>query len=171
MRSSKPQSGNESSHTEVGIGSDDRCLEPHEPQGFTREYNSTCSTPYVSAPSSPDRVLGSGGFFYSAPVSPMHFEITSVASMVSSTLPPSPDNLVPLAFDFDFSGRFGSSGSGLTGSMTSADKLFLNRQIRPVKLSTHLERPQVLAPLMDLEHEDDEENGDHVDNNEVRGKN
>ncbi|KAK9033604.1 hypothetical protein V6N11_049791 [Hibiscus sabdariffa] len=96
----------------------------------------------------------------------MHFEITSVASMVSSTLPPSPDNLVPLAFDFDFSGRFGSSGSGLTGSMTSADKLFLNRQIRPVKLSTHLERPQVLAPLMDLEHEDDEENGDHVDNNE-----
>ncbi|KAK8605133.1 hypothetical protein V6N13_082589 [Hibiscus sabdariffa] len=54
--------------------------------------------------------------------------------------------------------------------MTSADELFLNGQIRPVKLSTHLQRPQVLAPLMDLEHEDDEENGDDVDNNGVRGR-
>ncbi|KAK8488276.1 hypothetical protein V6N11_066215 [Hibiscus sabdariffa] len=156
--------GNESSH----IGSDGRCFEPHEPE----EYDSTCSTPYVSAPSSPGRAPapGHGGFFYSAPASPMHFAITSLASMVSSTRPSSPDNSVPLAFEFDFSGRFGSSGSGPTGSMTSADELFLNGQIRPVKLSTHLERPQVLAPLMDLEHEDDEENGDHVDNNKVRGR-
>ncbi|KAK9035046.1 hypothetical protein V6N11_077097 [Hibiscus sabdariffa] len=98
----------------------------------------------------------------------MHFAIISVASIVSSTRPPaSLDNSVPLAFEFDFFGRFGSSGSGPTGSMTLANELFLNRKIRPVKLSTHLERPQVLAPLMDLEHEDDEENGDHVDNNEV----
>ncbi|GMI94324.1 hypothetical protein like AT3G62630 [Hibiscus trionum] len=166
-------SGIESSHTELGITADGRCLEPHEPQGFTEEYDSTCSTPYVSAPSSPGRApeLSSinGGFFYSAPASPMHFAITSVASMVSSTRPPSPDNSVPLGFEFEFSGRFGSPGSGQTGSMSSADELFLNGRIRPMKLSTHLERPQVLAPLMDLENEDDEENGD-VENSKVRGR-
>lgn len=44
--------------------------------------------------------------------------------------------------------------------MSSADELFLNGQIRPMKLSTHLERPQVLAPLLDLEEEEeDDENG------------
>ncbi|KAK8698052.1 hypothetical protein V6N13_114184 [Hibiscus sabdariffa] len=158
--------GNESSP-------DGRALDPHEPQGLTEEYDSSCSTPYVSAPSSPGRAPGpgsiNGGFFYSAPASPMHFAMTSVASMVSSTRPSSPDNSVPLGFEFEFSGRFGSSGSGQTGSMTSADELFWNGQIRPMKLSTHLERPQVLAPLMDLENEDDEENGD-VDDNTIRGR-
>lgn len=47
--------------------------------------------------------------------------------------------------------------------MSSADELFLNGQIRPMKLSTHLERPQVLAPLLDLEEEEEEE-----EENEVR---
>ncbi|KAE8687268.1 hypothetical protein F3Y22_tig00111022pilonHSYRG00383 [Hibiscus syriacus] len=159
---------NESSHTELGISTDGRSLEAHEPHGFTEEDDSTCSTPYVSAPSSPDRSPGpgsfNGGFFYSAPASPMHFAMTSVASMVSSTRPPSPDNSVPLGFEFEFSRRFGSSGSGQTGSMISADELFLNGQIRPMKLSTHLERPQVLDPLLDLEHEGDDEE------DEVRGR-
>ncbi|GMI79381.1 hypothetical protein like AT3G62630 [Hibiscus trionum] len=137
-------------------------LDPHE------DYDSTCSSPYVSAPSSPGRapgpgpgsINGGGGFYYSAPASPMHFSITSVASKVSSTQPSSPDNnnSVALGFEFEFSARHGSlSGSGQTGSMSSADELFLNGKIRPMKLSTHLERPQALAPLMDLEHEEEEE--------------
>ncbi|XVF05970.1 hypothetical protein REPUB_Repub06bG0007500 [Reevesia pubescens] len=147
--------------------------DPHEPQVFSEDYDSTCSTPYVSAPSSPGRAPGpgpgsiNGGFFYSAPASPMHFAMTSVAPMISSTRPSSPDNSVPLGYEFEFSARFGCSGSGQTGSMSSAEELFLNGQIRPMKLSTHLERPQVLAPLLDLEHED-EENED-VDN-KVRGR-
>ncbi|XVE63112.1 hypothetical protein DITRI_Ditri06bG0173600 [Diplodiscus trichospermus] len=142
-------------------------------QVFSEDYDSTCSTPYVSAPSSPGRAPGpgpgsiNGGFFYSAPASPMHFAMTSVASMVSSTQPSSPDNSVPLGFEFEFSGRFGSSGSGLAGSMISADELFLNGQIRPMKLSTHLERPQLLAPLPDLENEDEE---NEVVDNKVRGR-
>ncbi|KAK8342406.1 hypothetical protein E1A91_A08G226300v1 [Gossypium mustelinum] len=149
-----------------------QALDPHERQGYPEDYDSTCSTPYVSAPSSPGRAPGpgsiNGGFFYSAPASPMHFAMTSVASIVSSTRPSSPDNSVPLGFEFEFSGRFGSSGLGQTGSMSSADELFLNGQIKPMKLSTHLERPQVLAPLLDLEHEEDEENED-VDN-KARGR-
>ncbi|XP_039032342.1 uncharacterized protein LOC120167377 isoform X2 [Hibiscus syriacus] len=146
------------------------------PNGQTldsHEYydDSTCSTPYVSAPSSPGRApgpgpgsingYGCGGFYYSAPSSPMHFSITSVASKVSSTQPSSPDNnnSVALGFEFEFSARYGSSSSrsGQTGSMSSADELFLNGKIRPMKLSTHLERPQALAPLMDIQHEEEEE--------------
>ncbi|OMO86301.1 hypothetical protein CCACVL1_09648 [Corchorus capsularis] len=137
-------------------------------QDFLEDLDSTCSTPYVSAPSSPGRGPGSinGGFFYSAPASPMHFAMTSsVASMISSTQPSSPDN-VPLGYEFEFSARFGCSGSGQTGSMISADELFLNGQIRPMKLSTHLERPQVLAPLMDLENEEDKE----INEDKVRGR-
>ncbi|KAK8689344.1 hypothetical protein V6N13_088065 [Hibiscus sabdariffa] len=129
-------------------------LDPHE------DYDSTCSTPYVSAPSSPGRApflnsYGNCGFYYSAPASPMHFAITS------STQPSSPDNNskpVALGYEFEFSARYGSSsGSGQTGSMSSADELFLNGKIRPMKLSTHLERPQALAPLVDLEHEEEDD--------------
>ncbi|XVF41789.1 hypothetical protein PTKIN_Ptkin01aG0308800 [Pterospermum kingtungense] len=164
--------------TELEITPNDQTqdLHYHEPQVFLEDFDSTCSTPYVSAPSSPGRTPGpgpgsiNGGFFYSAPASPMHFAMTSVASsMVSSTQPSSPDNSVPLGYEFEFSARFGSSGSGQTGSMSSADELFFNGQIRPMKLSTHLERPQVLAPLQDLEHEDIEEEIEDVDN-KVRGR-
>ncbi|XP_022720136.1 uncharacterized protein LOC111277958 [Durio zibethinus] len=159
--------------TELEITPNGQTLNPHAPQVFPEDYDSACSTPYVSAPSSPGRAPGpgpgsiNGGFFYSAPASPMHFAMTSVASMVSSTQPSSPDNSVPLGFEFEFSARFGSSGSGQTGSMSSADELFLNGQIRPMKLSTHLERPQILAPLLDLQNED-EENEDP--DNKVRGR-
>ncbi|XVF57573.1 hypothetical protein PTKIN_Ptkin06aG0216500 [Pterospermum kingtungense] len=164
--------------TQLGIAPNGQTQEPHdhEPQVFCEDYDSTCSTPYVSAPSSPGRAPGpgpGGGFFYSAPASPMHFAMTSVVacSKVSSTQPSSPDNSVPLGFEFEFSARFGSSGSGHTGSMSSADELFFNGQIRPMKLSTHLERPQALAPLMDVEHEDDEENEDFdINNNKLRGR-
>ncbi|KAM7273694.1 hypothetical protein ACFE04_028358 [Oxalis oulophora] len=140
--------------------------------------DSNCSTPYVSAPSSPAGCsggprpgpgpgsgnVGGGGFFYSAPTSPMHFAMninknttttTTTISSVSASC--SPDNLHNShGYEFEFSARFGSTESGQTGSMSSADELFLNGKIRPMKLSSHLERPQVLAPLLDLEDEEKE---------------
>ncbi|KAF2288314.1 hypothetical protein GH714_005969 [Hevea brasiliensis] len=138
---------------------------------FSEDVDSTCSTPYVSAPSSPGRGPGpgpiNGGFFYSCPASPMHFATTTTASSYSASAVSSPDNgngSVPIGYEFEFSARLGSSGSGQTGSMSSADELFFNGQIRPMKLSTHLERPQVLAPLLDLENEDEEEDDMDIKN-------
>jgi hypothetical protein len=95
----------------------------------------------------------------------MHFAITSSASERGS-FASSPDNSVPIGYEFEFSARFGSTASGQTGSMSSADELFLNGQIRPMKLSSHLERPQVLAPLLDLENE--EEDGDSSNDDESK---
>ena len=117
---------------------------------FFEDFDSTCSTPYVSAPSSPGRGP-LPGFFYSAPASPMHFAITAASSYENTP------SSAPMGYEFEFSARFGCSGSAGSGSMSSADELFLNGQIRPMKLSTHLERPQVLAPLLDLEGEEDED--------------
>ncbi|OIV90888.1 hypothetical protein TanjilG_15621 [Lupinus angustifolius] len=128
-------------------------LTPH----FFQDFDSTCSTPYVSAPSSPGRGPPMPGFFYSAPASPMHFSITS---SYSSSYQNCNNNNASSSSDFEFSARFGLTGSGGSGSMSSADELFLNGQIRPMKLSTHLERPQVLAPLLDLEEEDEEDDED-----------
>ena len=131
----------------------------HESQPFFEDFDSACSTPYVSAPSSPGRGPVSG-FFYSCPASPMHFVLSSNSvslAQTSSSSSAMDDSSVPLGFEFEFSARFGSTGSAPTGSMSSADELFLNGQIRPMKLSTHLERPQVLAPLLDLENENEED--------------
>ncbi|KAL5565923.1 hypothetical protein UlMin_029087 [Ulmus minor] len=118
----------------------------HEFQLTFEDFDSNCSTPYVSAPSSPGRGPVSG-FFYSAPASPMHY-VLATSSVVSD------ESSVPMGFEFEFSARFGSAGVSATGPMSSADELFLNGQIRPMKLSSHLERPQ--PPLLDL----DIENGD-----------
>ncbi|KAE9618933.1 hypothetical protein Lal_00047386 [Lupinus albus] len=124
---------------------------------FFQDFDSTCSTPYVSAPSSPGRGPSIPGFFYSAPASPMHFSITSSSYQNSNC-----NTTTASSSDFEFSARFGFTGSGGSGSMSSADELFLNGQIRPMKLSTHLERPQLLAPLLDLdEEEEDDDDEDH----------
>lgn len=86
---------------------------------------------------------------------------SAAAPIVSATRPASPDNSVTFGSDFEFTARFGSSGSAQLGSMISADELFLNGQIRPMKLSNHLETPQMLDPLMDLDPEEEEnESGD-----------
>ncbi|XP_047155592.1 uncharacterized protein LOC124826727 [Vigna umbellata] len=127
------------------------------------DFDSTCSTPYVSAPSSPGRGPHPG-FFYSAPASPMHFAITAASSYDKSP------SSAPMGYEFEFSARFGSVGSAGSGSMSSADELFLNGQIRPMKLSSHLERPQVLAPLLDLEGEEEEEEAEAVSVSVVRGR-
>ncbi|CAN8280308.1 unnamed protein product [Cochlearia groenlandica] len=48
--------------------------------------------------------------------------------------------------------------------MISAEELFSNGQIKPMKLSSHLQKPQILSPLLDLEIEEDdeEEEGDMI---------
>ncbi|XP_057963346.1 uncharacterized protein LOC131154536 isoform X2 [Malania oleifera] len=126
-------------------------LKTPDADDFPDDIDSSCSTPYVSAPSSPGRTTV--GFFYSAPASPMHF--------VLSKLPPSPDSnrgdagspaSPSTSFEFEFSARFAPAGAGSAGgAMCSADELFLNGQIRPMKLASHLQRPQLLAPLVDGE--------------------
>ncbi|XP_050223628.1 uncharacterized protein LOC126673501 [Mercurialis annua] len=143
-------------------------------QFFADDFDSNCSTPYVSAPSSPGRSNSAGaingGFFYSCPASPMHFAITT-AKTYSVSAVSSPDHGRGHGYEFEFSARHGSTGLGQSGpSMSSADELFLNGQIRPMKLSSHLERPQVLAPLMDLENEE-EDNNDNSDDNSTEIKN
>ncbi|KAK9291345.1 hypothetical protein L1049_019291 [Liquidambar formosana] len=143
-------------------------LNTHEPQNFFDEIDSSCSTPYVSAPSSPGRGSSTTAtthiaFFYSAPASPMH--VSAFPSTMSSSSSSKLDASVSGSFEFEFSGRFASNGSANGGSsMSSADELFLNGQIRPMKLSTHLQRPQMLAPLIDLEDEDE------IDTEPVRGR-
>ncbi|KAJ9552647.1 hypothetical protein OSB04_016692 [Centaurea solstitialis] len=110
---------------------------------FSDDFDSACSTPFVSAPSSPGRGPPSsssygGGFFYSAPASPIHFMLSSnhsSSSSISSTAP-----LEGGGGSFEFGAAHG--GAAPTGSMSSADELFLNGRIRPMKLSSHLQRPQ-----------------------------
>lgn len=108
---------------------------------YFQDIHSSTSSPFVSAPSSPGRGSpltapppAAAAFFYSAPASPMHSDAYHSSS-----------------YEFEFSARFGISGTPSGGSMTSADELFLNGQIRPMKLSSHLQRPQALDPLLDLD--------------------
>ncbi|KAF3789789.1 hypothetical protein EJ110_NYTH17678 [Nymphaea thermarum] len=137
--------------------------EPPESQspGAYDDFDSTCSTPYVSAPSSPGRPTSANGYFYSAPASPMHFfAVASAAS--SASIPLESDHfpgrlsgsLSASATDFEFSARFPAlgpeSGSSSPATMISADELFLNGQIRPMRpSSSHLQKPPRLEPLLD----------------------
>lgn len=121
-----------------------------DPPRFSEDIDSSCSTPFVSAPSSPGHAPPSG-YFFSAPASPMHFilsgeKIKSAAQDYEPVFLSSDSG----SFEFEFSSRFSPTGTG-TGSMTSADELFFNGQIRPMKLSSHLQRPQGnVAPFLDL---------------------
>ncbi|CAL9107682.1 unnamed protein product [Musa textilis] len=138
------------------IPSRDGSLDPTN-QGHGDEFESACSTPFASAPSSPGRGgYGGGGgglFFFSAPSSPMHYVLSS--SPYSVTDSPSDPASADFSFEFEFSARFPAHSTA-----ASADELFLNGQIRPMKLSSHLQRPQALAPLPDLAEEED---GDEKD--------
>ncbi|KAI3961134.1 hypothetical protein MKX01_035720 [Papaver californicum] len=78
----------------------------NEEESLDEMIDSTCSSPYVSAPSSPGSnrdYNNNNGYFY------------------------------------------------------TADELFFNGQIRPMKLSSHLQKPQILTPLLDLENEVEED--------------
>ncbi|CAM0949485.1 unnamed protein product [Alopecurus aequalis] len=94
--------------------------------------DSACSTPFVSAPSSPARdpsFHAAAGFCFSAPVSPARGA-----------------DGCDYEFDFDFSSQFPSPTAA---AMSSADELFHNGQIRPMRLSSFLLRTQALPPLAD----------------------
>ncbi|KAL6557950.1 hypothetical protein OROMI_018300 [Orobanche minor] len=126
-------------------------------QEYSDDIHSCCSTPYVSAPSSPDRTTPLAGFYYSAPASPTHFVIstTNLNSYSSASIAASDANS---SFEFDFSATFPSTGASSLEAMISADELFCNGQIRPMKLSTHLLRPQFPAPLIESDDIGAEEN-------------
>ncbi|CAI9764023.1 unnamed protein product [Fraxinus pennsylvanica] len=53
--------------------------------------------------------------------------------------------------------------------MSSAEELFLNGKIRPMKLSSHLQMLQVLLPLVDLEGSGDDELGEE-NSTSMRGR-
>ena len=120
-------------------------------QPFSDDIDSNCSTPYVSAPSSPGR--NPSGYYFSAPASPMHYVLSSApfSALASGGIPAGSSEMLASAGFFEF------GGANATGPMISADELFHNGQIRPVKLSSHLQRPQILAPLMDLNEEEEED--------------
>ncbi|KAK1354282.1 Neuroguidin like [Heracleum sosnowskyi] len=144
---------------------------PLESHRLSEDLDSTCSTPYVSAPSSPGRNNPSG-YFFSAPASPMHYVLSSSKSFTATSFCENTGLMTEGSFEFEFeiSSRFSQAddkASENIGSMTSADELFLNGQIRPMKLSSHLQRPQFLAPLIDL----DDGEGDDVSTVEItRGR-
>ncbi|KAF8665910.1 hypothetical protein HU200_053994 [Digitaria exilis] len=102
-----------------------------DPLLFAGGDDSACSTPFVSAPSSPSRDRGlhhhGAACFYSAPASPTRGGGAGK------------DFGGVLDFDFDFSSRFPSPSAA---AMSSADELFCNGQIRPVRLSAALLQPQ-----------------------------
>lgn len=101
----------------------------------------------------------------------MHF-VATFSSSKSAVTSPSRDASVSGSFEFEFSARFASNGpSAAAGSMSSADELFLNGQIRPMKLSTHLQRPQNLAPLLDLDTEEEEFDGNNDRGRDLRLRN
>ncbi|KAL7256226.1 hypothetical protein ACSBR1_010202 [Camellia fascicularis] len=142
------------------------------PHIYSDDIDCTCFTPYVNAPLSLDYGSGGcvgGGFFYSALASPMHFMMCS--SSPNSTALVS-EALVSGLCEFKFSTRLGTIGSSSTGSMILVDGFFLNSQIRPMKLSSHLQWPQVLTPLLDLdENEGDCENVMDESDKFLRGRN
>ncbi|KAL9683823.1 hypothetical protein QQ045_021250 [Rhodiola kirilowii] len=127
-----------------------------------------------SAHSSPGRTPAPAppiDYFYSAPSSPMHFLKSS--SSYSSPIPASSSCSVTVSDRSSFEFDFGISGSRdkvdvqHSSSMSSADELFLNGKIRPMNLSSHLQLPQNLAPLIDVE---EDENGEDLKIEVVRGR-
>uniref|UniRef100_A0A0E0I3X1 Calmodulin-binding protein-like n=1 Tax=Oryza nivara TaxID=4536 RepID=A0A0E0I3X1_ORYNI len=86
--------------------------------------DSACSTPFVSAPSSPAaRDAPFPGGFFSAPASPAHHHHHHGGEGGGDG--------EEYEFEFDFSSRFPSPAPA---AMSSADELFHNGQIRPMRL-------------------------------------
>ncbi|CAL9068236.1 unnamed protein product [Musa banksii] len=126
---------------------------PPFPVGTIDDGSSFTSNPFVSAPSSPGREGGAataaaGSYFFSCPASPVHYVLSSPPYSFSPAA-------ASVAIDeASGSGSFEFDGAAREGTMISADELFLNGQIRPMKPSSHHLRPQSLAPLRDLDDDD-----------------
>lgn len=130
---------------------------------ISRNWSSNCSTPYISAPSSPQRPINL--FFYSAPPSPRSSsssffagEADHVSLLSSDDVPPSPFAVIPFDWeskpgvpkssssayhhvpqilnndDDDFEFDFsGQLDRMIRPSLSSADELFDAGKIRPLK--------------------------------------
>ncbi|XP_058735419.1 uncharacterized protein LOC131607431 [Vicia villosa] len=105
-------------------------MSPVTPPEFN--FDSSCSSPYITAPSSPQRLANN--FFFSAPTSP---------SRISPLFPQSPlpfhtdsnpnhnSNNYSFGNDDDF--QFDFSGNLPRASLSAADELFDGGKIRPLK--------------------------------------
>ncbi|CAD5171757.1 unnamed protein product [Musa acuminata subsp. malaccensis] len=132
----------------------------------TMDSCSSSPAPFGSDPSSPGRAAG---YYFSCPASPVHYVLSSPPYSFSSS--PTAD---PVAADeAPASGNFEFDGADPGGTMTSADELFLNGLIRPIKVHSHVLRPRPLPPLMDFGDEDDEEGEEKEwqEKEEGRGRN
>ncbi|TKY69178.1 hypothetical protein E2542_SST05447 [Spatholobus suberectus] len=94
---------------------------PPPPSSMDFNFDSNCSSPYITAPSSPQRF---GNFFFSAPTSPTRSANSTLCnprhSSASATTPTEAE------FEFDFGGH-------LQRPSLSAEELFLGGRIRPLK--------------------------------------
>ncbi|KAL9324846.1 hypothetical protein ACSQ67_005491 [Phaseolus vulgaris] len=88
---------------------------PSSSSSMEFNFDSNCSSPYITAPSSPQRF---GNFFFSAPTSPTRRHS-------SASTPTTPED----EFEFDFTTHLHQRPS------LSADELFLGGKIRPLKPS------------------------------------
>ncbi|KAG6531365.1 uncharacterized protein LOC122050797 [Zingiber officinale] len=100
-----------------------------------------------------------GGYFFSCPASPVHYVLSSPPYSFSSDAAPSPTTVD----DGWSAGPFEFDGAVSGGTMTSADELFLDGQIRPLRISSYLLRPQRLAPLLDGDEEEGEMTAEEED--------
>ncbi|KAL9327441.1 hypothetical protein ACSQ67_008086 [Phaseolus vulgaris] len=82
-------------------------------------FDSNCSSPFITAPSSPQRFANNANFFFSAPTSPIH----SPSSSVPKSKPNANHNHHD--FEFNFTGQ-------LDRPSLSADQLFHAGKIRPL---------------------------------------
>ncbi|KAF3785970.1 hypothetical protein EJ110_NYTH26582 [Nymphaea thermarum] len=125
-------------------------LAESQESGSYDDFESTCSTPYVSAPSSPGRPsVANNGYFFSAPTSPVHYFGTPFLedpTLEPDHFPARISGMIPSpSTDFEFASRLPAAGTNSVSSppatMISADELFLNGQIRPMRLPTHIQKP------------------------------
>ncbi|XP_003575683.1 flocculation protein FLO11 [Brachypodium distachyon] len=129
--------------------------------GEEGDGESACSTPFVSAPSSPTT--------RDAPSSSASFPYHGAGGFFSAPTSPTRGKGLGLDFDFDFSSRFPSPSAA---AMSSADELFHNGQIRPVpRLSALLLLNPDPLPSMDSSSLDSAEasSGGERERGRVRG--
>ncbi|KAK7362665.1 hypothetical protein VNO77_04784 [Canavalia gladiata] len=116
---------------------------------FDFNFDSNCSSPYITAPSSPQRF---GNFFFSAPTSPTRpsSPVSSVSSVpfhreLKPALPkPNATHHHHLDHDHDF--EFNFSSHLQTPSLSAADELFDGGKIRPLKPPPRLQPSPATSP-------------------------
>ncbi|KAL2552962.1 uncharacterized protein Fot_06581 [Forsythia ovata] len=104
----------------------------HEPLRFSEDIDSTCSTTYVSMPSSLGHAYSLPScYFFSAPANSMHFLLSKekVEQFSSKYEPIFLKSEFGLSFEFEFCSRLSPNGLSGNGFMSSADELFLKGNI------------------------------------------